>query len=89
MPSFAREISSLPIVVKASLQEVSEGSLTWKNLELAVRALHRDGLVVLEDVIEHRMLDSLNKMMAEDALILQARGENSPYNYNKGWVFCL
>jgi hypothetical protein len=82
--SVVRVLSSLPITVQASPQEVSDGELTWKNLELAVRALHRDGLVVLEDIIDHYKLDILNKKMAKDSLSLQSRGENSPYNYNKG-----
>ena len=78
------KLSSLPIVVQTSQEEVSEGKLTWKNLESAVRALHRDGLVVLENVIEEPQLDTLNKKMVKDALTLQSKGENMPYNYNKG-----
>ena len=84
MSSSVGNLASLPIVVKASAQEVSQGRLTWRNLEVAVRALHRDGLIVLEDVVEHHSLDLLNEKMSGDALILQAKGENSPYNYNKG-----
>jgi ectoine hydroxylase-related dioxygenase (phytanoyl-CoA dioxygenase family) len=77
-------LSSLPISVKVSPQEVSAKRLTWQNLELATRAIHRDGLVVLEDVVEHPKLDALNHKMVEDALRLQAAGDASPYNYNKG-----
>jgi hypothetical protein len=84
MDSSIGKLSSLPVIVHASPEEIFDGKLTWKNLELAVRALHRDGLVVLKDVIEPSKLDSLNKKMVADALILQSRGENSPYNYNKG-----
>jgi ectoine hydroxylase-related dioxygenase (phytanoyl-CoA dioxygenase family) len=79
-----RRLSSFPISVKVSPQEVSAKSLTWQNLELATRAIHRDGLVVLEDVIEHSKLDALNRKMVEDALKLQSAGDASPYNYNKG-----
>ena len=85
---FLRSLSSLPIAVKVSPQEVSSNSLTWQNLELATRALHRDGLVVLEDVIDHAKLDRLNDKMAEDARTLQSAGDASPYNYNKGCVGC-
>jgi hypothetical protein len=84
MDSNIGQLSSLPVIVHASPEEISDGRLTWKNLELAVRALHRDGLVVLGNVILPSKLDKLNKKMVEDALILQSRGENSPYNYNKG-----
>jgi hypothetical protein len=79
-----RRLSSLPISVKVSAQEVSAQRLTWQNLELATRAIHRDGLVILEDVIEHSQLDALNRRMVADALILQSAGDASPYNYNKG-----
>jgi hypothetical protein len=86
--SFPRSLSSLPIAVKVSPQEVASDSLTWQNLELATRALHRDGLVVLEDVIDHAKLDRLNIKMAEDAHTLQSKGDASPFNYNKGCVGC-
>ena len=79
-----KRLSSLPISVKVSPQEVSAKRLTWQNLELATRAIHRDGLVILEDVIDRSKLDSLNHEMVEDALRLQAAGDASPYNYNKG-----
>lgn len=82
--NFKRALSSLPISIKVSPQEVASRNLTWQHLELATRALHRDGLVVLEDVIDHKKLDKLNAKMAEDAAILQSAGDESPYNYNKG-----
>lgn len=49
-----------------------------------MRSLHRDGLVVIEDLIRHDVLDRLNEKMVQDAFILQARKEDSPYNYNRG-----
>ncbi len=57
--------------------------VTERNLELAFRALYHDGLTVVEDVVDHGVLDSLKKKMVEDALTLQARGDNSPCNYNR------
>ncbi|KAJ2956944.1 hypothetical protein NQZ79_g7295 [Umbelopsis isabellina] len=80
----AKHLPSLPIAIKVSPQEVASGSLNLKNLELATRSLHRDGLVVLEDVIEHAKLDRLNEKMVKDALFLQSAGDASPFNYNKG-----
>lgn len=69
--------------IKASAEEVREGRLTERNLELAVRHLYEDGLVVVEDVIDHTVLDHLNDKMVEDAMLLSGRGENSPFNYNR------
>ncbi|KAI2619194.1 hypothetical protein GGR54DRAFT_132259 [Hypoxylon sp. NC1633] len=73
-----------PTVVKATSPETWNGLLEARNLEKAVGALHRDGLVVVEDVISHESLDKLNKKMAQDARTLQARGEDGPFNYNTG-----
>lgn len=70
--------------IKASKEEVRRGRLSEKNLETAVRHLYHDGLVVVEDVIEHSVLDHLNEKMVQDALLLSGRGEKSPFNYNKG-----
>lgn len=59
-------------------------SLAPRNLELAVRSLHADGLVVVEDVVPHKDLDALNEKMVKDARYLQSLGEKGPFNYNQG-----
>ena len=79
-----RALSSFPVAVKVSQNEIKNSNLSWKNLEIAVRSLHRDGLVVLEDVIEHTKLDRLNTKMVKDAQYLQSLGDAGPFNYNKG-----
>lgn len=81
---FSRNISSQPITVPVSDAERASRTLTLQNLELATRALHRDGLVVLSNAIDTTRLDILNRKMVQDALTLQAAGDASPYNYNKG-----
>lgn len=73
-----------PAVVRPSLSEINESKLNDRNLEIAVRHVHQDGLVVVEDVVPHDHLDYLNEKMVEDARALQARGEDSPFNYNQG-----
>jgi hypothetical protein len=74
----------LPLVIKPSIEEVRNSLLNERNLEQAVRAVHLDGLAVINDVVPHVVIDSLNKKMVEDALVLQARGKDSPFNYNQG-----
>jgi hypothetical protein len=76
-------LSSTPVSIVPSPAELNAGYLGQCNLELAIRALSRDGLVVLEDMVDHTILDRLNVKMVEDAYELQAR-EDSPFNYNKG-----
>ncbi|KEQ68392.1 hypothetical protein M436DRAFT_58482 [Aureobasidium namibiae CBS 147.97] len=82
--SSRRNLSSSPVTVHITSQEIAARKLGWHNLEMATRALHRDGLVVLQDVIEHSKLDALNSTMIRDAYKLQALGDDGPFNYNKG-----
>ncbi len=79
-----RRSPDIPTVIKPSKPEIANGSLESRNLEAAVGPIHRDGLVVVEDVVPHEVLDHLNKKMVEDARTLQTRGENGPFNYNLG-----
>ncbi|EDU42045.1 phytanoyl-CoA dioxygenase family protein [Pyrenophora tritici-repentis] len=76
-------IPSIPVSIAPTASELENGELGQRNLEIAIRALFRDGLVVLENMVDHAVLDRLNKKMVEDAYELQAR-EDSPFNYNKG-----
>lgn len=76
--------SSQPITVKPTPEEISSRSLGPRNLELAIRSLHRDGLVVIANAIPHEDLDHLNTKMVQDGRTLQARGKDSPFNYNPG-----
>ncbi|KAI5861610.1 hypothetical protein GGS23DRAFT_575870 [Durotheca rogersii] len=73
-----------PTVVSPSEAEVRAGALSRRNLERAVGAVHRDGLVVVEGVVPHAALDRLNARMVSDARVLQARGDEGPFNYNTG-----
>ncbi|KAI7778756.1 phytanoyl- dioxygenase [Diaporthe eres] len=73
-----------PFVVRPSEAEVRNKSLAPRNLELAVRSLHVDGLVVVEDVVPHKDLDALNEKMVKDARYLQSLGDKGPFNYNQG-----
>ena len=73
-----------PCIVRPSEAELRDKSLGARNLELAVRSLHADGLVVVEDAIPHKDLDALNEKMVKDARYLQSLGDKGPFNYNQG-----
>lgn len=73
-----------PTSIRADPEERASGKLGERNLETAVRHIRKDGLVVVQDVIEHDILDKLNERMVQDALELRSRGGKSPFNYNKG-----
>ncbi|GLA34451.1 hypothetical protein AnigIFM63309_006998 [Aspergillus niger] len=79
-----RKQSSHPHTIKPSKTELSNKQLTPQNLETAIHSLFHDGLVIVENAIPHDPLDQLNTKMIQDAYTLQARNENSPYNYNPG-----
>ncbi|KAF2430034.1 hypothetical protein EJ08DRAFT_589763 [Tothia fuscella] len=74
-------LPSTPVSIKVSTDEIN--ALSLKNLEIATRAIHRYGLVVIENAIKPEALDHLNKKMIEDAYHLQAK-KDSPFNYNRG-----
>ncbi|KAF4981257.1 hypothetical protein FZEAL_2883 [Fusarium zealandicum] len=83
--SLATVASTSPLgVIQPSAKEIENVKLGSRNLEKAVRHMHKNGLVVVEDAVPHGHLDLLNKKMVEDAHILQARGDKGPFNYNKG-----
>ncbi|KAK1986231.1 phytanoyl-CoA dioxygenase, partial [Colletotrichum cereale] len=73
-----------PAVIRPSDAEIRDRALSPRNLERAVRHLHADGVVVVEDVVPHADLDALNRKMVDDALHLQSLGDEGPFNYNLG-----
>jgi hypothetical protein len=74
--SIPMSLPSTPISITPSAAEIKNGALSQRHLEIAIRALVRDGLVVLEDMIEHAVLDRLNEKMVQDAYELQGRKES-------------
>jgi hypothetical protein len=78
------KLTSHPTSIRPSQDEIKHARLSDQNLEVAMRSLHRDGLVVVENVIPHECLNRLNKKMVEDAYYLQSRKADSPFNYNPG-----
>lgn len=78
------KLTSYPTSIRPSDDEIQEGRLSSRNLEVAIRSLHRDGLVVVDNVMPHDSLNKLNKKMVEDAYALRNKKDDSPYNYNPG-----
>jgi hypothetical protein len=73
-----------PIYIKPTPNEHKQRKLSPQNVERALYALHFDGLVVLEDAVDHSHLDKLNEQMVKDAAYLTSLDDASPYNYHKG-----
>ena len=86
LPLHSLAMRSKPVHIVPSAKEVWTKKLSPQNIERALYALHYDGLVVLENVVDHVHLDKLNETMVQEADYLSCLGENSPYNYHKGSV---
>ncbi|KAL2882314.1 hypothetical protein SGCOL_002050 [Colletotrichum sp. CLE4] len=77
-------LPTTPATIHPSQSELLNARLSPRNLELAIHHLHRDGLVVVADVIPHADLNALNAKMVQDALYLRSLGDKGPFNYNLG-----
>lgn len=56
-----------PTIVKMSKSERESGVMDVDNVAKAVIALHRDGFVVLENVVDPEHCEVLDKLMCEEA----------------------
>lgn len=56
-----------PTVVLLSDEERTTGQLSIDNIGIAVSALHRDGLVVLENAVDTKHMDAINTILVKDA----------------------
>lgn len=77
-------VKNVPVSITPSLEELEDGKLTAQNLEIAIRALHQDGLVIIENVYRHDELDKLNQIMVQDALKMAQLGDDGPKNFHRG-----
>lgn len=79
--SFAsRSLTSLSI----SKEEKQSRRLNQRSMQTSLEALHRDGIVIIEDAVNKSTIDALNERMEIDTRILIERGEQGPFNYNLG-----
>lgn len=58
------------VIVQLSDEERTSGVLEAPNLGKAIAAMHRDGIVALENAVDVEHVDTLNKMLSEEALIM-------------------
>jgi hypothetical protein len=83
MGSFEPNPQPAPVSIALSPEEVQKRRLSEQHLEIAIRALHHDGLVVIENAIENDALDKLNVKMVEDAKYLRSLGK---LHFHYTWV---
>ncbi|KAL3464828.1 hypothetical protein BJX64DRAFT_275513 [Aspergillus heterothallicus] len=64
---------SQPTQITLSATELATSKISSHNLQSAIEALHRDGLVVLANAVSSENLDKLNSRMTPEAKTLYAR----------------
>lgn len=66
MPALPHKSLNIPVKIKPSPQEVAKGRFNDANIKLFLSGMHRDGVVILEDVIDPAHLDKINDFMIQD-----------------------
>lgn len=84
VPDSIRAVTPGPVSIKASPEERKAGRLSERHLETAVRHVLKDGIAVVENAIDHGVIDALNEKMVQDAIALRNLDDKGPFNYNKG-----
>ncbi|CAK7229758.1 hypothetical protein SCUCBS95973_007336 [Sporothrix curviconia] len=70
-----------PTVVTLTDEERTTGELSLEHMGIAVSAMHRDGLVVLENAVDTAHMDTINKILVKDAHEM-AKMDTTHYNEN-------
>ena len=66
MPALPAKHMNTPVEVTPSQEELAAGRFNDANIKLFLSGMHRDGVVVLKDVINPAHLDVINDFMVED-----------------------
>jgi ectoine hydroxylase-related dioxygenase (phytanoyl-CoA dioxygenase family) len=66
MPTLPEQSLNTPVEVIPSADEIRRGRLSDASVKLFLSGMHRDGVVILKDVIDAAHLDKLNEFMVED-----------------------
>jgi ectoine hydroxylase-related dioxygenase (phytanoyl-CoA dioxygenase family) len=69
------------IALDITSEEIESRTMTPEHLQAAVEAVRRDGVVVLNNVVDRQHLAVLREKMLEDVQALLAR-DDAPYNFN-------
>jgi ectoine hydroxylase-related dioxygenase (phytanoyl-CoA dioxygenase family) len=66
MPDLPAKLANKPVEVTPSPAERASGRFNDANIKLFLSGMHRDGVVILMDVIDPAHLDTINDFMIED-----------------------
>jgi hypothetical protein len=80
MPGLPAQKANQPVEVTPSADEIARGCLNDANIKLFLSGMHRDGIVVLKDVIDPSHLDAINQFMVDDT-VTELRKEGLHTNF--------
>ncbi|KAL1984887.1 hypothetical protein VTN96DRAFT_8546 [Rasamsonia emersonii] len=66
MPDLPPQKLNRPVEVKPSREEIARGRFNDANIKLFLSGMHRDGVVILKDVIDPAHLEKINEFMTQD-----------------------
>lgn len=66
MPGLPPPEHNTPVEVTPSREEIARGRFDDTNIKLFLSGMHRDGVVILKDIIDPAHLDKINDFMKED-----------------------
>lgn len=81
MPGLPLKSLNTPVIVKPSPEEIAKGRFNDVNIKLFLSGMHRDGVVIIEDIIDPTHLDVINKFIAEDTEKELQKGESLYHNF--------
>lgn len=71
------------VSIDFSPDELTSCKISAENLKTAVKAIREDGFVILNELIERKIMDKLRDRMLEDVEKILARSD-APFNWNVG-----
>lgn len=81
MPGLPKQGPNTVVKVIASPEEKAAGRFNDANIKLLLAGMHRDGVVVLEDLVDPAHLDKINAFMVEDTNEELKKGDSLHRNF--------
>jgi len=81
MPGLPPKEANLPVELTPSPDEIAQGRFSDASIKLFLSGMHRDGVVILKDMIDPSHLDKINDFMIPDAQV-QLKKEGLHHNFD-------
>lgn len=72
----------MPTIFKPSEEELAAGSLSDETLFEALRSFHRDGFLVMEDIIDKTRLDGIRDFLLEEGTEIKRKAVPHKAEFN-------